>query len=537
MDSRHASLLIAFRGLTERQLRLLTLAAHARGTAYRDQGLLPWWPALQRDAYGRISPIGCHEREPGVQYGLLGEKARKLIDKLCGGDRLPALKGVPDRVLDVLMFELELVDSIEAQVFDLVVKGVCCGGVARIGRGSSRRLDPVYIDPAFATPFWPGSAGSPEAEAHARDLDRFGVPRAAAAPGEFLAVPPGAGRSTLIALRYEPTWLDPDKNEVWRSRTDYLPNIIVNYRPMRVLSDTAYAPEWVPEALEPHDWGLVPLTWVKAPGGVPEEIDGPSLFSPELVKLSYAVDLAESMRHDSIRNICQPQLTLIDLADKVRSTDTFAGLPIPGQESGSGTVMEFESTGDHPSATVTEPAGTGLASVAAAISALIDRAEKVSGLVEHDQSKAAGAMSGVAMEKLIEPTIATVKRYQRPVARLIRDLAILAGALMAVPVDPTKVLAQWPRVVSPTPDDLAKAVDGFQKACGGGAVLSQETAVLLFGAFAELADPEAEWARVKAAAQDLEDKMFAAGGPGVVGGGDPDAGGDPGDAGDDGAEG
>jgi hypothetical protein len=510
MDSRHAALLVAFRGLDARQRRLLDLAAHARGTVYEDKGMKPWWPGLQRDPYGRIVPIPCHEREPGVQSGVLGEKTAKLIEKLCGVGRLPSIRGVPARLLSALLDDLDLVTEIEAQAFDLVVKGACCGGAALVAAGGRRRLDPVYVDPVFAQPFWPSNAGSPAARRFAESLEEAGLGDLLGEPldGEYLEVPEDAGRRDLVALRYEPMWLDEDRNEVWRTRTDYLPNAVVKWRPMRVLEGTVYAPSWEVSAVEEHGWGFVPLSWVKAPGGHADDTEGPSFLTPEMQRLAYAVDLALSMRHDSVRNICLPQLTLIDVVDKVRHDDTFAGLPIPQQEAGSGTVMEFESSGDHPSVSVTEPTGAGLGTVKDFVADLLERVGQLAGLAEYDQAKAAGALSGVALERLMEPTVARVKRYQRPLGRYISELAVIAGRIIDEPVGLADVQLNWPRVISPSPEDVAKTIAAVQAGCGGSPVISHETAVHVVANILELPDPEAEWERVQEAMQEARDQLF-----------------------------
>ncbi|MFA9272700.1 MAG: hypothetical protein ACEQSX_18510 [Baekduiaceae bacterium] len=511
--SRHASLLCAFRGLTARQQHLLEMAARARGTYYEDQGLLPWWPSLQRDAWGRIRPIGCHEREPGVQYGLLGQKVQRLLDGLCAEGKLPRIKGAPQSLVDLLMEDLDYVDEVYPIAFDLIVKGSACGGAARIGKGASRRFDPVYIDPVFATPFFPGSVGTEEAQEFAEELDELGIPRDEPDdPRQFLFVPAMARRKDLVALRYMPMWVDRDTGDLWRSRTDYLPNIIVNYRPVKVTTDTQFAPEWIPEDIDPHGWGFIPLVWIKSRGATADDIDGPSLFTPELTKLSYAIDLGQSLRHDSLRNICQPQLTTIDVADKVAAGETFSGLQIPQQESGSGTVMEFESTGQYPSVTVTEPKGTGLAAAKDTVNDFMTRGDQLSGVIEHDQEKAAGALSGVAMEKILAPTVATIKGYQRPITRYTKEIIFVLAQLTLDAVTQKGITCEWPRVISPSPEDIQQYVTAMSRACGGEPVISQETAVGLVAAFLEISDPEKEWARVQAHAEELADRLFGAAG-------------------------
>lgn len=519
IDRRYSSLLTAFRGLTQRQVRLLSLAARVRGTWYVDQGMRPWWPAMGRDRAGRVRLFSCEEREPGIQVGIIGEKVGKLMDKLVGEGRLPAFKNMPEKVEAILLDEdqIDLVDAIYLPAFDLAVKGAACMGFSRIGVGDARVFEPLYLDVTWCQPIFAAEARSDKAKRYAVELDKLGVPRDDPGLRDFLAVPEGARSGDLIALRYQPTWIDEEKNEVWRARVDFLPNVTVEFQPMRVETDSKdEIPPWIPvDEPDPHDWGLVPLTWVRSRGAIPGESEGPSLISPELITIAKAMDLTESLRHDSVRAIAWPQLTLIDVVDKMAADwgdDLTFALPTT-QDAGSGTIAEYRSDGDHPSVQTIEPDGAGLQRAAEEVADLRGHADHVSGIQEHDQKEAAGALSGVALEKMLEPTIATVNRYRRPLGKLMRQLAVKLGRVIGDEEGTEKIVCQWPRVVSSTPDDLAKAATALQAANGGRPVISHKSAVLIFANLAELPDPEEEFKAIEKETQELEDKMFGTGGP------------------------
>lgn len=544
MDSRHASLVIAFSGLTAKQRDLLSLRAHFEGTYYIDQGLRPWWPQVGIDKWGREVAFSCSEREPGIQLGILPDKASKLLDRIVGEGKLPAFKNAPDSIVKILFDEdqFDLVDAIQAPALDLVVLGALCLGTSRVGTGAKRRWESLYIDPIFARPIFAAQAGSKLAEAYAEELDDLRIPRQKPAKGHHLFVPPGARSSDLIALCYEPAWLVEEANEVWRSRRDFLPNVTVSWAAMKVVAGQIEAPRWdLEEEIAPHDWGMVPLVWQRMTGGDPNDPFGPSFYTRALQSISVAADYTESMRQDAVRAIAWPQRVEIDVEslDYADAGEDFGLGQMPrgmdnARSSGSGTVERYRSTGDGKGSgrvDTLEPEGTGLDQAQKQIEDFQSHADRLSGVLEHDQEKAAGALSGVALEKMLEPTIARVKAYRRPLSKLLRQLIVKLG-ILTLNAGSAKVECLWPRVVSPTPEDLAKLAEALTKANGGRIVMSHKTSVLMFANMAEIPDPEAEWTAVEAEAKAIEDRLFAEQ-ESKNGGGDTDPDADPEDEPDD----
>lgn len=502
MDSYTASLMIALRGLDERQRKLLTLAAHARGTYYADAGLKPWWPNVARNRYGQLTAIPCHERAPGIRLGILGDKVRKMLDCLCGEGKMPGFQETPDEVVRVVVDELELTDASRLPTWDVIVKGSSCDGFSRLPDGS---FEPTYCDPVFCTPVFASMARTETARLIRDDVAKLGVQLTPPSEGDALFVPDGSRWDDLIALRYDYTWLD-DENVVWRRRRDFFPNVTLDYNDVRVTADQMAPPNYTLKAPpDPHNFGIVPLVWTFAPDLIPGDLEGQSLLTDEVISIAIAADYAASLRDDATRSICWPQLTLIDVVDKVQHS-VVGDLMIPHQQSGSGTVMEFRSNGNHPEVKITEPNGTGLAQADKEIEDLRHHAERITGLIEQDPNKVTGALSGVALEKILEPKIAAVNRYRRSLGRRITRLALKVGHVIGQ--DASAATLQWPRVVSMTPADLQAAATALGAATGGKAIISRKTAVTIFANLAEIQDPEGELALIEEEEQLAEDKIF-----------------------------
>lgn len=516
-DLRRASLLLALSDLSRRQKRLLTLQALARGTYYMDQGLKPWVPAVQMDSLGRKRLLRCDERAPGIQVGMIPNTIQELLDALVGEGRLPAFKGMPTKIVKLLFDEnqMNLADEMFLPTFDILVKGSQCLGFSRVGRGDKRRFESIYMDTVWCTPILAGQASDDIAGEIAEELDKRGVPRDAPGPGEFLYVPPDAASNDLIFLRYEPTWVDEDKNEVWRRRREFLPNVTVEYNKKKISNEADKKSPWefrFPP--DPHDWGVVPADWEAAAGAVPGEIDGPSVVTPELVSMAIATDYIESMRNDSIKAIAWPQLNLIDVEDASLPFYDFMmsmgfGGGYPTQDSGSGTVQQYRSVGGQKgTVTTVEPEGTGLDQAKKQVDDLSKHTEKHTAMVRQDPEDKAGVVSGTALEKRLEPKIARVKSYRKRLGRLMRRIGAKLGVVNGIVV-PADVVTQWPRVVSSTPDDMAKLAEAMAKANGGRQIMSHKTSAILFANLCEIPDPEVEWSVIEAEQKATEDRLFA----------------------------
>ena len=487
----------ALRGLSPRQQRLLHLEALAEGTGYAE--LRPWDGPLSLNEQGLVYP--CCERAPGVQIGILGEKVTKLTRRLSGSGSFPSIDGVEaiQKALDQL--RLERVFPLPTR--DVVTKGSGVLGFARLGNAKTGRFEPLYLDTTWCEAVLVAQAGGERAEQLAADLAELGVPLTPPAEGDYLFAPEDADSHDIVFLRHE--WVfdeeiagaeggQPSKTVRTRRRRDYLPNVILEYLDVRIGEEDMVAPTWeLARQPRPHNWGVVPFVWARGPKAKPGEIDGPSFITPELESISRAADYTESLATDSVKKIAWPQLALIDLKDKVDSINReldVLGRPTKRSVS-SGEVMELKSS--HATlrgeAKILEINGDGPKVAAEHIDRLRAHADRLTGLVDFDPTKAGGVMSGVALERMMESLISTVEEYRGPLGDMLVLLCQKIAKVLGVEVKP---VVRWPRVVAVTPTDLAAAATALSTATGGLAVVSRETAAKIFAQLAEIPDVEGE---------------------------------------------
>jgi hypothetical protein len=490
-------------GLTERQRRLLDLEAVYRGTQY--DLLRPWDPPVQRIA-GVDRFVPCCERKPSVRVGLITDKADKLLDRLVGDGRMPAFAGLSRDVERALLDELDIEDASYLPSLDLVIKGSGALGFARPKGG---RFEPLYLDTTWCEPLFVCHAGESRAAEIAAEMKALGVPLMPVAKGDHLAVPKGAESQDLCFLRYEYPY---DREEVvageayatktrtFRRRRDYLPNVIVVYRDVEISDGMQAAAKWeLAESPKPHNWGVVPIEWARSRGARPGETEGPSAITPELESIGRSADYAESMKHDAVKLLAWPQLIELDVDEVGTQAAAEYGMQTT-QSSQSSQVLRYRShMQKQGEVKALEIQGTGIESAQKHIGDLRGHADRISGVLEHDQTKAAGVLSGVAMERMLEPTIARVKAYRKPLTGMFKGLARkIAIVLGAEQQEPT---VTWPRVVAMTPADLVQAAQALTVAAGGQPVLSQKTAVMLFANLAEIDDAEKELGEVQSDAE------------------------------------
>lgn len=482
----------ALRGLSPRQRRLLHLEALVMGTGYAD---LEPWDAV--DQYG--VPVPACERQPQVQIGILAEKVTKLTRRLSGSGAFPAIDGV-EPIKDALA-QLRLERALPLAARDLVAKGTGVIGFARVGNAQSGRFEPLLLEPEWCEPLFVAQAGGERARQLSAELADLGV--------TMPEPPEDADSHDLVFLRHE--WrVDeevagagggvPRKTKTTRHRRDYLPQVILEYRPIEVGSGDQFAPKWeLAEPPRPHNWGVVPVVWIRSPWAKPGDIDGPSFITPELETLARAADYTESLATDSVGKIAWPQLALIDLKDKVDAANRELGafdLGIaPKRSSSSAEVMELKSSSPQfqGKAQILEINGQGPTVAATHVERLKAHADRLTGLADFDQAKAAGTLSGVALERMMEPLIATVEEWRGPLGDGLVLLCRKIGQVLGQAVEP---VVRWPRVVAVTPADLSAAAQALSTATGGQAVVSQETAAKIFAQLAEIPDVEQELARL-----------------------------------------
>lgn len=490
----------ARRGFTARQSRLLDLEAVYEGTQYDD--LLPWEPAT-RVIGGVERFVLCCERKPAIQVGIVTDKVDKLLDRLVGEGRVPTLVEVPDGIETVLVEQVGIADILLLAAKDLIVKGAAAAGFARL---PDKRFEPLILDVTWCEPIFVAQAGDRRAFEIRDELAEMGIALPASAEGDALAVPPGAESHDLCFLRYEYPFTRDErdgstatKTKHYRRRVDYLPHAIIAYEDVPVDEHNVdVPPAWKPLPVRPHNWGVVPIAWARSRGARPGESEGPSLITSAVESLARAMDYAESMKHDAVKLVAWPQLAEIDLdniVDRINAENSLDGR-VAATPSSPAAVLRYRSRiGMKGDVKILETTGSGIEAARKHVDDLRGHADRVTGVLEHDQSEAAGALSGTALERMLEPTIARVNAYRAALGAMLVTLAKKIGVVMRE--DASKASVRWPRVVAMTPADLQAAAQALSTAAGGAAVISQKTAVELFAKLAELPDAEDELARLE----------------------------------------
>lgn len=496
------------RGLSPRQQRLLHLESVYEGTQYA--GLAPWRPSVGM-VNGVMQPIPCEAREPIILGGLAREKVDKLMDRLVGEGRLPSIVGLSDAMNKIVTEDIDLVEALYLPILDLVVKGAGCLGFARLG---ASRYEPIYLDPTWCEPIMVSQVRGTRAFQIAAELRDLGVSLPAPARGDALAYSPDAWLDDLAFLRHE--WVEeqevasspggqPGTTEIWRFRRDYLPHVIVEYEHVRILSGDTAIPKWrLSERPRPHNWGTVPLVWVRNRGARPKDADGPSFLTPFLLSLDKATDRVESMKDDAVVDTCWPQLTEIDVRDQVAELNMANGIT-DVMSSSSSEVRRYRSQGSSPHVGYLEVSGAGVEAARKHLEDIDKRAERVTGIVDVDAE--GGVLSGTALERRLEPTVAKVMAYRSRVGELLTVFVTKIGLVAGEDVSAMEL--QWPRVIQPTPEEIAQTATSLSTAAGGVPVLSQETAVEMFATTAGLASPEDEMKRLQASADQTLDRLRA----------------------------
>lgn len=498
----------ARRGLSPRQNRLLDLEAIVEGTSY---DLLKDWS----EQGPRGEPVPCRKRKPLVQLGLPGQHVSKLVRALTGERAYPVIVGA-----DAIQKEMEQArvrQTMPLAVRDLVVKGSGAIGFSRLGDAASGAFEPLYLDTTWCSPLFVAHVATDRARALREELERFGVrlpePRW---EGEYFWTPEGATSHDLVFLRNEwvvdvevPSTIGSTDTDTVRTRyrRDYLPHVIIDYLPIRVVSWSHEPMAWkVDGEPRPHDWGVVPVAWARSPGAKPADIDGPSFLTPEILSLSVAADYTKSLANDSVRKIAWPQLGMIDAQDPRRdiNREQDPSRRDEAMPSGSDYVVQVQSrTGHQAKLEVLEINGEGPRVAEEHIASLKSEIASITGMVDFDQSKAAGTLSGAALERMLEPKIATVDEWRVPVKELLVGVMRLLAHVSGKAIKPE---LKWPDMVQPTPPEIAAMAASLATATGG-AVMSQEAAVELLARYMGTTNTAQEIKRLKG---DAETAMEAA---------------------------
>ena len=495
--------LTALRGLSPRHEHRLTLEALVAGTLY-DQALNYDW-AQDQDSAGAYRK--ARDRRPLVQSGLAAEKFRGLLDKLVGRRVFPAVggadgtgEGVVEALSDVVK-AMGLAASLPRCAEGLLYGSGVMGFHWLDGAG---RLEDAGLDATWATPIYTAQADGPAANALAARLSEY-------APEHVEHVPSEDGRPERWRLR--PADGDPDSLDLaalvheWRVDSEvkrgdgiaadtmitwyrrvYLPHVIIEYHSITIGQDTDRPPRFEPVLpLEPHGWGLIPAVWVTPALTRPGAIDGPSFLSPQVRSLAQAADYTESHTQTAADYSCAPQLLELDVESDTRTEAslhaTASGTEIPATPT---SVIQMRTSGsaDHQgSVTLLEATGDGPAVGHSRLEHLARRVADLTGVIANDPD-GGGVLSGTALKRRLEPTLARVDAYRGPLEDgvvLLVSKALRVLGLEGAGIGVGEVVVSWPEIVEPTAEDILALANAFGAAAAQG-VFPRAAAVREFAA-------------------------------------------------------
>jgi hypothetical protein len=515
------------RGLHPRTAELLEKDAAYEGTAY--EHLAPWEPF-----YALIDDCMCYlpqaQRAPSVQVGLVKDKVDSLLQKLAGEDKWATISVVEeaettsddarqvdddsDDALAIATADLLALRPRQATILplkDLALKGSGIFGFTAEPSGLNPAL--LYLPTQWCDAVLNSQVDGLKSESYATwlvnhvdgadaflDVDGEGDNRRA-----FLKPVEGADPLDLAFLtmqwRRDEEILDGQGHKRTVStwfRRDYLADVIIDYDSITVEESASTLQVWKAEPLKPHRWGLIPFVWMVPDGTEPGELDGEPMIGRQFMSMAKAADYTASKRDTAYSYNAFPRLGITDgklegefQANPREGTnrDFAAGDP--------GAFLRIESRrqGTNASVQLLETTGAAIEKGIEHGTQLRKEASQLSGIQEIGRQDGAGAMSGTAVQRLQEPTVAVVKAYRSPIEEgwnlLWRKLSEVTGKHKG-----TALSWLWPAVLTMTAEDVQLWAQALLVARGG-PFITQKTATLMFGTAIGLEDPEAEWAAIE----------------------------------------
>ena len=473
-----------YMGLSPRQQRLLDLRKCVEGTQY--DRLLPWKPDTFPGTGKRIPKA---KRAPSTPLGLCGEKVGKVVDRLASERYFPTITVTggkdaegnvtpPSPAVEVqeLVDSIDWPSSVQLAATDLL-NGSGCFGFTDEGGWQAVYRDHVWCDVIVA-----GRARGRKARAIAAPLAGAGGDLPSDGDGPHLPFLKADGEpfgpDEPVFIRYEYP-VEEEIHDEGRSsatvqertwvRVDYLPTVTVAYEEVTIQAGQTHRVNFEPiKPIKPHNWGRIPLVWMKPAGTRPGDIDGTPLLVPEALALSRQADYASSAADDSNELNAHPQLVLLDVRPVGMNTAIQSGIGVEDAgtvESDAGGVINLRSSGEKASWGLAKPGSDEAEAARDHIERLKQDMARITGVPSHDPERMKGVMSGEAYKRLNEPFIDRVEGYATTLGKALRQVVqSLASAVGAGPVD---VSVEWAPMVVATADDRQKASQTWTTAVNG----------------------------------------------------------------------
>lgn len=539
MPIRQFNRLNELRGLHPRTAMLLDRESAYRGTQY--DHLQPWEPF-----YTLIGDCMCYipkaQRAPAVQVGLVRKTVDALLRRVAGVGKFARLTVVNEddelddaiaspeggtETVDALaqltadLNAMKVRKSVILPLRDLALKGSGIIGFTAEPNGKGARL--AYLPTEWCDAVLNSQVGGEKSKGYGTWLlnhvpgieshvvskpDKDGVVAyLKAAEGEPLDV-----AFVTYQWRNDEEVIGKSGDKTTRTtwhRRDYLRDVIIDYEPLVFDDAAAMLAEFKPTLpLRPHKWGVVPFAWMRPDGTPPGDLDGPAMITPQFMSVARAADYTATMRDTAYAYNAFPRLALVDAklegefqANPKDGTnrdfaagDPGAFLRIESRRQGTADVKVLETTG----AAIDKGLAHG------------DRLRKdavhLSGVQDIDEDENDGALSGTAVQRKQEPTVATVEAYRSTLEDGI-DLVWWKLRRAIGSARDTQVSFLWPSPLTQTSDDAESWGRALVGAKAGGLV-SHKTAVKKFAAVIGVEDAEAEFEAIQAEKAEAEARML-----------------------------
>lgn len=197
-----------------------------------------------------------------------------------------------------------------------------------------------------------------------------------------------------------------------------------------------------------HDNGVTSAVWVRNIRVAGDKYGAPLVDEPEF-KLEDEVNYTLSQSGRALRYNAEPKMVMSDVAN-IQNEEAFL--------TGSQHTLHLDSYGTPgvppASAKFLEMSGAGQTVAFEYIKMLRKLYQSVTSVIEHDPEAAVGALSGIAIERLMMPLVSLVgalrENYAASLARWFEIMLELSGEEGFV-----EVSVVWPRIIEPTNSDLA----------------------------------------------------------------------------------
>jgi len=525
VNTREANERVARAGYTGRLARWGAYRAALRDEQY-DHLAKSWWDCEEADG----TPVLSRHRRPLVQLGEAARVIEQVLHALVGTDTAPVLQVYQGSdedaqtdsedaltVARVLEEGLGLPGALTLPALDLL-GGSCVLAFSRPDPARPERHDWLRLQPEWCDVVFAPQAKGGKARAYAVELAGYGLEMPADEDGPYLPVPEDARQDDVILLRHQPRVVDEvpvgglTTATQWRyERTDYLLDVILSYHAVPTTEHSDTPPRgFHPRTIDPHEWGIVPVVWLREWTAEPDELDGRSLLRRSVVSMAEQADYVASFATSSTNRNADPDVVTMDAEREDLVAAMELRLPAPRRTTG-GRAFNFRSMGGSHQGQVKllETAGDAAESSRELLRLLRQAISDNSGVVRHDPEKAAGLQSGEAMRRFLRPFLQLLDAYRRileqGLVRLVRLVAHVLRAERQITAEDIGVTVSWPDVVPLTPSDaLAWGQVGQALVAAG---YPQEEIVLLLAT--KLGHPDAEEV-ARAGAAEAEARMQAA---------------------------